>query len=99
MHACIKVGNNLLMGSDGPPGYNEEAKGFYVSLGIDDPAEAERLFQVLSEKGTGTYADTRNLLGDPFRHVGRSVRDPLHSELRETEITSAYILQHGTGGR
>jgi PhnB protein len=52
MHACLKVGDNLLMGSDGPAGYNEEAKGFYVSLGIDDPAEAERLFQLLSQNGT-----------------------------------------------
>jgi PhnB protein len=52
MHACLRVDNNLLMGSDGPAGYDEEAKGFYVSLGIDDPAEAERLFQVLLEKGT-----------------------------------------------
>ncbi|WON73646.1 VOC family protein [Nitrosospira sp. Is2] len=52
MHACIKVGNNLLMGSDGPAGCNEEAKGFYISLGIEDPDEAERLFQVLSQNGT-----------------------------------------------
>ena len=52
MHAALMVGNNMLMGSDGPAGHNEEARGFYVSLGIDDPAEAERIFQVLSQNGT-----------------------------------------------
>jgi PhnB protein len=52
MHAALVVGNNMLMGSDGPAGHNEEARGFYISLGIDDPAEAERIFQVLSQNGT-----------------------------------------------
>jgi PhnB protein len=27
-------------------------KGFSVTLGIDDPAEAERIFQALAENGT-----------------------------------------------
>jgi PhnB protein len=52
MHASLVMGNNILMGSDAPAGHKEEAKGFYISLGIDDPAEAERLFQTLSQNGT-----------------------------------------------
>ena len=40
------------MGSDAPPGRYEEPKGFSVSLQIKDPADAERIFRALAEKGT-----------------------------------------------
>jgi len=39
------------MGSDAPLDRFEEPKGFSVSLLIDDPAEAERLFHALVEGG------------------------------------------------
>ncbi len=51
MHARLELGDRVLMGSDSPPGYFEEASGFYVQLGIDDPAEAERVFHALAENG------------------------------------------------
>jgi PhnB protein len=54
MHARLTVGDRVLMGSDSPPEYFQETTGFYVQLGIDDPAEAERIFQALSENGTVT---------------------------------------------
>jgi PhnB protein len=54
MHARLAVGDRVLMGSDSPPGYFQAPTGFYVQLGIDDPAEAERIFQTLSENGTVT---------------------------------------------
>ena len=38
--------------SDAPPDRYEAMKGIMVTLGIDDPAEAERIFHVLSENGT-----------------------------------------------
>jgi PhnB protein len=40
------------MGSDAPPERYEKPQGFFVSLGIKEPAEAERVFHALSEKGT-----------------------------------------------
>ena len=40
------------MGSDAPPEYYEKPQGFSVTLGIDTPAEAERIFNTLAEKGT-----------------------------------------------
>ena len=40
------------MGSDAPPDRYEAMKGFSVTLGIDDPAEAERIFYALAEQGT-----------------------------------------------
>jgi PhnB protein len=52
LHARLVVGDKVLMGSDAPPGRQEEMKGFSVTLGIDDPKEAERLFHALAENGT-----------------------------------------------
>ena len=52
MHARMSVGDKMLMASDAPPDRYEAMKGFMVTLGIDDPGEAERIFHALSEKGT-----------------------------------------------
>jgi PhnB protein len=52
MHARLVIGGNVLMGSDAPPDRREPMKGFTVTLGIDDPAEAERVFHALAEGGT-----------------------------------------------
>ena len=51
MHVRMTVGNRVLMGSDAPPDHYEVPKGFSLSLGIQDPAEAERLFNELSAGG------------------------------------------------
>ena len=52
LHATLVVSGKVLQGADGPPDYKEEMKGFAVAIGIDDPAEAERIFRALAEKGT-----------------------------------------------
>ena len=52
MHARLIVGDEVLMGSDAPPDRYEEMKGISVTLGIDDPKDAERIFHALSEGGT-----------------------------------------------
>ncbi|MGA7764460.1 MAG: glyoxalase/bleomycin resistance/extradiol dioxygenase family protein [Candidatus Binataceae bacterium] len=52
LHARLVVGDKVLMGSDAPPGRQEEMKGFSVTLGIDDPKDAERIFHALAENGT-----------------------------------------------
>ncbi|HEY2918511.1 MAG TPA: VOC family protein [Candidatus Binatia bacterium] len=52
LHARLIVGDEVLMGSDAPPDRYEEAKGFSVTLGVDDPVDAERIFYALAEKGT-----------------------------------------------
>jgi PhnB protein len=51
IHARLVVGDEVLMGSDAPPDLYEGAKGMSVMLGIDDPAEAERVFHSLVEGG------------------------------------------------
>jgi PhnB protein len=52
VHARLAVGDDLLMGGDAPPEHYEAAKGMSVTIGVDDPTEAERLFHALAEKGT-----------------------------------------------
>lgn len=54
MHASLVIDGQPLMGSDAPPGSDNQPKGFSVSLDINDPAEAERIFNALAEKGSVT---------------------------------------------
>jgi PhnB protein len=52
MHAKLVVGDKVLMGSDSPPDRFDKPQGFFVTLGLSDPAEAERIFATLAEDGT-----------------------------------------------
>ena len=52
IHARMTVGSSDLMASDSMPNFHQAAQGFSVSLNIDEPAEAERVFQALSAGGT-----------------------------------------------
>ena len=52
VHATLKIGETVLMGSDVPPERYEQPKGFSVLLGVDDPTDAERVFHALAENGT-----------------------------------------------
>jgi PhnB protein len=51
MHASLTVDNQVLMGSDAPPGRYEQPQGISVSLNVKTPADAERIFKALSENG------------------------------------------------
>ena len=52
MHARMRLGDGILMGSDAPPGRYEAPKGCWVHLGTKDPGEADRIFQALSENAS-----------------------------------------------
>jgi PhnB protein len=52
LHARLKVGDTMLMASDAVPGRYERPQGFSVSLQVKTPAEADRAYQALAEKGT-----------------------------------------------
>jgi PhnB protein len=52
IHATLTVGDQLLQGSDPPPGRYEKPQGFAVTINIADAGEAERIFKVLAENGT-----------------------------------------------
>jgi PhnB protein len=51
MHACFKVGDTAVMGSDGYAKGNPEFKGFSLSLTAKDEAEADKLFNALADGG------------------------------------------------
>lgn len=51
MHACLRIGDTAVMASDGMAKGTPEFKGFSLSIGANDEAEARRLFSGLSEGG------------------------------------------------
>ncbi|HZQ69507.1 MAG TPA: VOC family protein [Terriglobales bacterium] len=51
MHACLNIGDQRLMASDNPPEHFQKPQGFYVSVQIKEPADAERVFAALSKDG------------------------------------------------
>lgn len=53
-HASLTIGTHVLAGADVLPEQYELPKGFQILLGIDDPADAERIFQALADNGTVT---------------------------------------------
>ena len=52
LHATLVVGDTVLMASDSPPQHYAKPSGFYVSLQVDDPAEADRIFYALADQGS-----------------------------------------------
>ncbi len=53
MHATLEIpGGGSLMGADHPQGKKVQPTGFCVSIQVKDVAEAERLFEGLSEGGS-----------------------------------------------
>ena len=52
LHARLAVDDTVLMGSDSPPEHYRPPAGFAVSLQLDRPEEAERVFAALAEDGT-----------------------------------------------
>jgi PhnB protein len=52
LHARLSLGDTVLMASDCPPDRYKKPEGFSVTLQIKQPAEAERVFRALAEKGT-----------------------------------------------
>ena len=52
MHARLVAGDAVLMGSDSPPEHYEKPQGISVSLNVDDPAVADRIFHALADNGS-----------------------------------------------
>lgn len=51
MHARLVVDGTVLMGSDNPPEHFQRPQGFDVTVSVDDPTKAERVFAALAEGG------------------------------------------------
>jgi PhnB protein len=54
LHARLRLGDQVLMASDAPPGSFEKQQGFSINIGVNDPSEAERIFRALAESGKVT---------------------------------------------
>jgi PhnB protein len=51
IHATLALGDHVLSGSDAPPDRYKKPQGFFVTLGVDAAAEADRIFKALAENG------------------------------------------------
>jgi PhnB protein len=54
MHACLKIGDTLVMASDGCATNGADFKGFSLSLTVATEADADRTFAALSDRGQVT---------------------------------------------
>lgn len=53
MHVHLTVGDQVLMGSDVPPAMGAaKPNGFAVSVQVEEPVEADRIFKAFAEGGT-----------------------------------------------
>ncbi len=52
IHATFALGEHVLSGGDAPPERYQKPQGFSVQLNVGAPAEADRIFKTLAEKGT-----------------------------------------------
>ena len=89
LHVTLHVGDTVLMGSDAPPDRFEKPQGFAVTVDLDDPAEADRIFESPRRKRDRHDADPADLLGPALRHAHRPVRHPLDDQLREPGVIAA----------
>ncbi len=51
MHVSMPVGDQMLLGCDAPPSHYSQPQGLRVNLDFNDVAEAERVYNALSESG------------------------------------------------
>lgn len=63
LHAQMTAGDAVLMGADVPPGQHQVPTGISVSISVESPAEAERIFAALSDGGQVTIPMRRMLWG------------------------------------
>jgi PhnB protein len=54
MHVRLAFDGQAILGSDCPPEMYVKPQGVFVSLNVEDPARAERIFKALEEGGTVT---------------------------------------------
>ncbi len=82
IHASMSLGDGMLMGADSPPDRYEAPKGFTVTIGLSDEAEAERIFAALSENGKVDMPLQKTYLGDSLWHADGPLRNPVDDQLR-----------------
>jgi PhnB protein len=83
LHATLKLGDYVLTGADVPPNRYEKPQGFAVQLNIDNPGQAEAIFNTLLEGGTVQFPLQRTFWAERYGIVpidsarrGRSTQRP-----------------------
>ena len=66
MHARLRAGNAVLMGSDAPPEHRQSPQGFSVSLAVEKPADADRIFAALADGGSVTLPIQQTFWAERF---------------------------------
>ena len=51
LHVRLEIDGQVLMGSDAPPPHYAAPQGMAVSISVKSPADGERIFKALAEKG------------------------------------------------
>ena len=66
MHACLKVGDTLVMASDGCGSEQAGFKGFSLAVSVANEAEADRLFAALCDRGQVTMPLAKTFFSPRF---------------------------------
>lgn len=66
LHARLVVGDTVLMASDSPPEHYTKPSGIHVSLQVEDPAEADRIFYALADQGSVTMPIDKTFWAERF---------------------------------
>jgi PhnB protein len=66
LHARLVVGDTVLMASDSPPEMYQQPQGLYVSIGLQDAADGERIFHALAEGGSVTMPFEKTFWAERF---------------------------------
>jgi PhnB protein len=69
MHSSLRIGDTIVMASDGCAAGNPEFKGFSLSLNAKTEAEADRLFGALADGGQVRMPLTRTFFSPRFGMV------------------------------
>jgi PhnB protein len=66
MHAAFKLGDTLIMASDGRCEGRPSFQGFALTISVRDEAEAERVFKAMSEGGQVQQPLTKTFFSPSF---------------------------------
>ena len=69
MHAALRIGNTVVMASDGMAGGKPEFKGFSLSVNAANEAEADKVFDALGEGGKVTMPLAKTFYSPRFGMV------------------------------
>lgn len=86
LHATLAVASHLAQGADVPPDSYQKPQGFSVMLNIEDPAQAERIFNRLSHKGVLQMSLAGDVLAEALWHAHRRIWNALDNQLWETSM-------------